>query len=378
MIAPVARKLRVMHVLHDLGAGGAERIVCDLARARGAEMELATVCLDGYGALADEARALGVELFCTQRRDGFDLRQVTRIARLIRQFRPDVIHSHHYTPYLYTALAASYAGFGPIIFTEHGRHWPDVVSPIRRAVNQLLRLRRDRVVAVCDFIADALRLRERIASRDVRIIPNGVVCALYDRPRRPEWLAGLIGAPPRTPILLQVGRLHSIKDHATSIRAFAQAMGAHGGARLVLAGEGPEAQSIHSLIRELGLEQAVHCLGLRGDIPDLLASADIFVSSSLSEGACLAILEAMAAGLPVAATDVGGNRELVLHGRTGLLSPARDVSAMAASFRQLLEQSALRERMGQAGRQRAVRLYDQSSMHQAYMDLYRQLAGGTR
>jgi len=220
VIATATKRLRVLHVLHSLDTGGAERIVCDLARRRAADLVSGAVCLDRLGRLAETARAAGMALFCTRRRAGLDLRQVGRIGQVIRRFRPDVIHAHQYTPYVYAALAATAVGAGRILFTEHGRHWPDRVSPPRRAVNQVLRLRRDRITAVCRFAADALRRSERIAGRDVRIIPNGVDCRLYDRPRRREWLAGQLGVSELGDVCIQVGRFHPVKDHATSLRAF--------------------------------------------------------------------------------------------------------------------------------------------------------------
>jgi glycosyltransferase involved in cell wall biosynthesis len=374
MIARCDHPIRVMHVLHSLCAGGAERIVCDLQRRRGSDLRQAIVCLDRLGPLADEARSLGMDVYCTDRREGLDGRQVWRIAGLIRRIRPDVIHAHQYTPYFYAAMSASACGFGPILFTEHGRHWPDVVSPARRAVNQLLRLRRDRVTAVCHFVADALRRNERIAGRGIRVIPNGVWCEEYVRPRRREWLAGLLGARPQDPVLIQVARLHGVKDHMTSLRAFRQVRAVHRNARLVLVGDGPDESRVIAAANELGIRQAVHMLGLRRDVPDLLAAADVFVLSSLCEAASLSILEAMSAGLPVAATNVGGNAEIVLDGRTGLLSPRGDAAALAANIIALLGDPVRCRSFGQAGRERAQDLFHQRRMHDEFVKLYRQLS----
>lgn len=373
MIATPHRPIRALHVLHSLSAGGAERIVCDLARCRSHQLRMDVVCLDGPGHLADEARDLGVEVLCTGRRHGLDLRQVRRLAAWIDRRRPDVIHAHQYTPYFYSALAATVVGFGPIVFTEHGRHWPDVVSSQRKMINQLLRLRRDRVTAVCRFVADALRYNERIAGRDIQVIPNGVACERFRRPRPRRRLAELIGAGPGEPILIQVARLHRVKDHETAIRALAGIRRFHPDAHLVCVGDGPETGRVRSLSQALGVQRAVHLLGLRTDVPDLLASADVSVLSSLSEGASLSILEAMSAALPVVATDVGGNREIVHHGRTGLLSPRCDPASMAGNLRTLLGNAELRCRMGEAGRRRVQALYTQTRMQDAFIELYRRL-----
>ncbi len=375
MIAANTRPIHVLHVLHSLGGGGAERIVCDLARSRADQLHTGVICLDDTGRLAPEAREAGVEIHCTHRRGGLDLRQVSRIAGHIRSFRPDVIHAHQYTPYFYAAMAATATGFGRIIFTEHGRHYPDVVSPARQMVNQLLRLRRDRVTAVCRFAADALRTHERIAGRDILIIPNGTPCGTFDRQPRRQWLADQLGVSADDPICIQVARLHPVKDHATSVRAFAQAREQFPTAHLVLVGEGGEAGRIENLARQLGVADGLHMLGARDDVADLLTAADVFVLSSLSEAASLSILEAMSASLPVVATDVGGNAEIVRHGHTGLLSGRGDADAMAANLLTLLGDAAQRRRMGQAGRSRARTLYSQTRMHDAFVAVYRQLTG---
>lgn len=378
MIAMRTSSIHVMHVLHSLGTGGAERIVCDLARARAGEIQTSVLCLDGEGTLADDARAAGVQVVCLGRRDGFDASLPGRIREQIAAWRPNVIHAHQYTPYFYSALGATLAGFRPIIFTEHGRHWPDVVSPARRAVNQMLRLRRDRITAVCQFVADALRTNERIVDREVRIIPNGVRTETFDRPGRRDWLCELLAVPRDSLLCLQVARFHPVKDHETSIRALSAARAQGCPAQLILAGDGPEQGKIESLCHDLDVRSAVHFLGPRRDVPDLLAAADLLVLSSRSEAASLSILEAMSAGKPVVATDVGGNGEIVLHNATGLLSPRRDPAAMAAHLTALWRDPAMRARMGAAGRQRAQRHYDQRLMHEAFIDLYRRVAEDRR
>ncbi len=368
------QRLRVMHILHSLDGGGAERIVCDLAR-RG-DIQTAVICLDHLGSLSDEAARLCDQIHCTHRRAGGDWRQVGRIARLIRDWQPHVIHAHQYTPYLYGSMAATVAGFGRIIFTEHGRHWPDRVGPLRKVTNQLLRLRRDRMTAVCQFAADALRGRERIAGRDVQVIPNGIDWRAYERPPRRQWLRQQIGAASDAPLLIQVARLRPVKDHATSLQAFSLLLPHHPDARLLIVGDGPQLDHLESLARKLKIDAAAHFLGRRDDVPDLLAACDSFILSSLSEAASLSIMEAMAAGLPVAATDVGGNAEIVQHCQTGLLSPRGNAVALASNLRLLLDRPDFARSLGAEGRRRIRRDFDQRQMHQAFFDLYRQMALG--
>jgi glycosyltransferase involved in cell wall biosynthesis len=168
--------------------------------------------------------------------------------------------------------------------------------------------------------------------------------------------------------LLTVGRLQAPKDPLTLVRALAE-LARPGEA--VIAGDGPDRPAVESEVRRLGLESVVRLAGERNDVEELLAAADLFVLSSRSEGLPLSILEAMAAGLPVVASSVGGVPELVVEGETGLLVPPGDPHALAAAIERLLDDSALRRRLGAAGRTRVSEHFDLASARRAHLDLYR-------
>jgi glycosyltransferase involved in cell wall biosynthesis len=173
--------------------------------------------------------------------------------------------------------------------------------------------------------------------------------------------------------MLQVARLDYLKDHATAVRTLDRLARQVPRARLVLVGDGPERSAIEARVGELGLGERVRFLGLRKDVARLLHGADAFLLTSVSEGIPLTVIEAMAAGLPVVATDVGGLREVVADGTTGLLAPAGDDAALAERLVCLADDPDLRHWMGAAGRARAKRHFDEPRMAADYARLYREM-----
>jgi glycosyltransferase involved in cell wall biosynthesis len=169
------------------------------------------------------------------------------------------------------------------------------------------------------------------------------------------------------PQVISIGRFAFPKDFATLVEALAATQADY---RAAFVGEGPLLPEIAVTIRQRGLTERIDLLGNRGDVPGVLASADVFVLSSRSEGFPVSILEAMAAGLPVVATDVGGIAESVIDGETGLLVPPGDPGALAAALDRLLADSALRQRLGAAGRERVRRHFDLAGFRRAHVELY--------
>ncbi|MEX2173559.1 MAG: glycosyltransferase, partial [Pirellulaceae bacterium] len=177
--------------------------------------------------------------------------------------------------------------------------------------------------------------------------------------------------------VVQVARLNPLKDHATAVRAVAHLAASHPKIRLLVVGDGEERAGIESLIAELGLERQVRLLGTRRDVAQLLAAADIFLLSSVSEGIPLTLIEAMASGLPCVSTSVGGTPEVILPGETGLLARPGDAPDLATKLKILLDDPELRVRMGAAGRDRSRQHFSDVQMHAAYQGLYRELSSAS-
>jgi len=372
--AAAVRPLTVCQVLHSLNVGGAEMLAARLARQLRGACQFRFVCLDELGTLGEALRGEGFPVDVLERSSGLDWGCAWRLARLLRRAQVDVIHAHQYTPFFYAMMARQLYRRAPIMFTEHGRHFPDYPRRKRIWFNRLMLGRRDRVIGVGKAVGDALTANEGIPAPRVEVIYNGIdTDAFAGRGDDRNALRRELGLGADDFVAILVARLDYLKDHATAVRTIERVAPSVPQARLVLAGEGPERAKIESLVRELGLGEHVRFLGLRKDVARLLPVADVFLLTSISEGIPLTVIEAMAAGLPVVSTRVGGLTEVVEEGVTGLLAAAGDDRALAKHLHDLAHDPALCRRLGQRGRLRACERFSESQMHARYLHVYREM-----
>jgi glycosyltransferase involved in cell wall biosynthesis len=377
MNARAAGPPRVAFVMHVMQVAGAEVLVAETIRRLAGRIDPVVLCLDDVGALGERLLGEGVPVVSLGRRPGRDWRLVWRMARELNRREVRIIHAHQYTPFFYAALARLASGrAAKVILTEHGRHYPDVVSPLRRIVNRLALDRlADAVNACCDFSAGALARLDGFSRRRIEVIPNGIELGRYGPAADRAALRRSLGLEPTRRYVVTVARFHPVKDHATSLRGFAQVARARPDLDLLLAGDGPLRGDVAELARALGVERRVHFLGVRPDVPDLLRAADLFVLTSLSEAASLTVLEAMASSLPVVVTAVGGNPEMVRDGVEGLLVPRGDSAGVAAACMRLLDDPAAAAAMGAAGRARVKERYQLGQTIENYWRLYQRVSG---
>jgi L-malate glycosyltransferase len=360
----------ICHVLHSLCVGGAEVLVARLARRLGDSYRFLFVCLDELGSLGRDLRAEGFPVHVLERRAGLDWDLPRRMANFWRAFDVDLVHAHQYTPFFYSLVARWWYRRLPVLFTEHGRHFPDYPRKKRILANRLLLNRRDRIVGVGQAVRMALIENEGLPADRVGVIYNGVDLSAYaSGTNQRDAVRKELGIGDQDLMIVQVARLDYLKDHATALRTLQHVLSRRPEARLVLVGEGPERASIEGLIHEHRLTPFVRVLGLRRDVPRLLGAADVFLLSSISEGIPLTIIEAMAAGVPVVSTDVGGVAEILEH---GLLAPAGDAAGLADAIVRLASDPRLRTRMVAVGRARAFQLSEQQ-MHKQYVTLYQEM-----
>jgi glycosyltransferase involved in cell wall biosynthesis len=208
----------------------------------------------------------------------------------------------------------------------------------------------------------------------IRVIRNGIDTTRF-RPDRREGARRSLGCDPRDVVIGTAGRLVPVKDHATLLNALALLRSQGIRFRAIIAGDGPLRQGLDALAQSTGIADAVEFVGERSDMEDVMAAYDIFALSSTSEGLSNTVMEAMATGLPVVATHVGGTDELVEQGTTGLLVPASDPRAFAGALAELIKGEARRQSMGRAGRERVQRDYSLDRMVRAYEELYLGLSG---
>ena len=271
------------------------------------------------------------------------LRFFFRLCWVIYRRRVDLIHVNSYIPGNYARLAAALMQ-APIVID----HWHGFTrfNRKRRFICRVLGRFTDLSLAVSEGVRDYLVSQGALSPAKIRVVANGVDVAAIDAARPGEEVRRELGLPEGAPVIGLVGRLdHWGKGHKELFEAMASLRERHPVHALIVGG-GRRMEEVRQSAESLGLAGAVHFLGPRPDVPDLLNAMDIFVLPSYSEGVSLALLEAMAAGLPVVATAVGGLPEVVTDGETGLLIPPRDAGALAGALARLLTDPALARRLG--------------------------------
>ena len=360
----------ILYVITDLKLGGVPlhlyRLV-DAVRTRG--LSAAVVCLTDPGPVAEMLREVGVEVVDCGGRGGFDFRVIGRLARVIRERRPDLVHAMLFHANLAARWAAPRAGFATerllceIQTVEVERRWHLWAD---RWTYEGCRLTIGNSPSVVDHLASAARIpRERLRLIRGGIDPKSVTEA---EPIDPAT----IGVPTGAPIVVWTGRLDPVKGLDVLIRAFgpiAERRGAH----LLLAGEGALRDALRRWIEEATLTRRVHLLGSRSDVPSLLKRADLFAFPSRTEGLPNALMEAMAAGCPIVTTDVPGCRDLVTQDRTGLVVPYGDVAALSAAMDRLLQDRSRATALGRAAAEEVTEKWQLSVMLDAYVALYHEV-----
>ena len=372
-----APRVRIIQVIPSLRMGGLENVAVRLVEHLTEFADQAVVTPGGTGPVAKRVAA-GVPVFPLGETHRPDKWNAVRMARLFRQLRPDIVHTRNWTC-IDAILGARLAGVRVVIHGEHGREAgdPDGRNARRRQVRRLLSPFVTEFVTVSRDLARWLVEDVRVPARKVSTIYNGVDTQRYVGGDRADARQAL-GIPVDWTVAGTVGRLDPVKDQACLIRAFARAAG-EAKSVLVIVGDGPCREQLATLVKELAIGDRVRLLGERNDIPLILRALDVFVLSSIGEGISNAILEAMAAGLPVIATRVGGNVELVRDAFTGRLIEPRRPEALAEALSAYFDDPVLARAHGAAGRERVATDFGLDRMLAEYMSLYRKHAVlGTR
>lgn len=370
---------RIVHVITKLDVGGAQETAvrcCAGLRARGHDVTLVSGWHGGgAGPMAARARAEGVDVvelpsLVRPIRPWSDAVALVGLVRLLRRLRPEVVHSHSSKAGVLARLAARVAGVPVVCHTVHGWSFRDEQPRVLRAavvaLERLLASITTATVVVTSADLD-LAVRHRIG-RPARfsLIRSGVRLDAFREGDR-EQARSTLGVG-EEPLVGAVQRLAAPKDARTLLEAVAKARTEVVGLRLVVVGDGPERRQVEQLVADLGLEGSVHLVGTREDVAALVAGFDVAVLSSRSEGLPRVIVEYMAAGVPVVASDVGGVGEVVRPGETGWLVPAGDAGALAAAMVEALRDPDDRG-VARAG-QSSVADFDEAEMVRLLDELY--------
>lgn len=365
----------IIQVVLSLEVGGTERLVLELARRLSDLGPMSIVCLDEPGRLAEEARGRGIDVTALGRRPGFDLKLGRRLARLARERGAGLLHCHQYSPFIYGALAGLWDRGLAVIATEHGRLAGERPRLKRRLANALFSRLPQGLYAVSEDLRRSM-IGEGFSSERLEVITNGVeVGPAPSEEQRREGRA-LLGLEASATVVGSVARFDPVKELTVAVAGFEALAKVDPQARLVLVGDGAEEARIREEVARRGLAEQVVLPGYRADARAIMAGFDIYLNSSQSEGISLTLLEAMAAGLPIVATRVGGNPEVVIDGRTGILVARGDAAAAGAALRSLAGDPARARSLGAAGRARLEERFSLEAMIAAYRRVYRRALEG--
>lgn len=369
----------VMHLVYSFDVGGLENGVVNLInRMPAAEFRHSVVALTRcVPAFCRRIQRDDVEFISLEKPAGHGIKLYPRLFRLFAEQRPAIVHTRNLAA-LEAVVPARAAGVPVRIHGEHG--W-DVSDPhgLRRKYRVLRRVYRPFVshyIALSGDLARYLAAGVGVPEQRLSRICNGVDTQRFQPAA--DGRAPLAGSPyasdPALCVVGTVGRLQAVKDQVNLVRAFARLAAAgraeFDGLRLAIAGDGPLRREVEAAIVEGGVGSRLWLAGERTDVPDVMRGLDLFVLPSRAEGISNTILEAMACGLPVVATAVGGNPELVVPGDTGALVPAADDRALADAIASYAVDPALRRRHGEAGRRRVEAEFSLDGMVERYRALY--------
>jgi glycosyltransferase involved in cell wall biosynthesis len=334
---------------------------------------LVVVLREGW--LTETLHNLSVEYLILQNKFSYDPFFLWNLMKVILSRKIDIIHAHEFAMNVYGSVAAKLTG-RPMIGTVHGKIY--FTEKRSRILSYKL------AVSLCsnmvlvsedlkEFFVANLKLRNR---KKLLTIYNGVDLKKYDSDHGIHALRTELSLPPDAVIACNIGSLFQIKGLPYLLEAAKLILPRHPNFRLLIAGEGNQFDDLKSMAARLGLEMAVIFLGFRNDVPAILRLSDFYICSSLSEGLSLSILEAMAAGKSVLATNVGGNPELIKNGENGFLVPPSDPAALAEKITFLIENLGLRQSMGEISRGFAQDRFSLTRMMADYQNLYEELLAG--
>lgn len=357
----------IAHILHSFGTGGMEKGLATLVSNASSDMNHIIICLTRSGN-SERLLPQGTEIIELDKAPGNSIRFHLELARLLRQIDPDLVHTRNWGG-TDGIIAARIAGIRSVVHSEHGfgPENPDGGNARRIWIHRMLSF------GVKEYIAlsKALKLwlsENVIVRKPVTRICNGVDVRQFS-PGNGLQVRKALGLPQAVFVIGIVASLNTIKDHRTLIQAFKLVQSQETDSVLLVVGEGPERKKLEQLSGP-----GIRFIGNREDVTELMKAFDVFVLSSINEGISNTILEAMATGLPVVASRVGGNPELVIDNVTGRLFTAGDSAELAAKILGYASSADLRTAHGLQGRKNAVKLFSVQSMVEQYETIWRRVA----
>jgi sugar transferase (PEP-CTERM/EpsH1 system associated) len=368
MTAEIRYPRKVLHLVQGLDVGGLEYMVVALVNRLDRKKFIPSICcFDKLGKLQDKLLD-DTEVILLKRKPGKDLLYPFKLAAFLKKENIDVIHLHNQTAFFYGVLAGKIAGVKRIVYTEHAR---DVAPNFKvRIMDKILSHMADRIVVVAEFLKKNLVKKEWMNPASITTIYNGIDGDVFGREFNRDEITGELEISSAAKIIGIVARLQGIKNHKCLIRAMQKVSKRFPDAILLIIGDGSLRGELMELVSSEDLQDNIHFLGTRNDIPRLLSMLDIFVLCSLSEGLPLTILEAMAAGKPIVATGVGGIPEVIQDGADGIIIPSDDSDSLAEAIEELLSDDGKRPDMGLKARKKFEERFTVQAMVEEYEKIY--------
>lgn len=365
-------RIKVMIVIRQLIVGGAESQTYELARGLDREKFEVTVCsLQNGGHFAKELEIEGIPVRVVRKRGKYDVSIIPRLITLFKQERPDIIHCVMWTANMWGGLCARLAGIPRLVMSTRSIGiWK---KRIHYLTGPLIFNHADRVLANSMEVRNYMVQRESVNKNKIQVVYNGLDTGKFGKSFSPEEVQKIrkeLGLPPMGPVIGIVANLSPQKDYPTLLQAAVQVAKANEDARFLIVGDGPLRASLQAETIRLGLEGRVVFTGLRTDVDRCLSCMDTFVLSSVREGFSNALLEAMAMGLPVVASRVGGNIEAVKVGESGYLFQPGDYNELARYILRLIGNPGQARIMGENGKKRAMRDFSNSHYLKQMENLY--------
>lgn len=364
--------IKLVYIITDLEIGGVPLHLYRLALAmRQRGYQPTVVSLAGAGPVGQRLRQADIPVSSCEGRGGSDFRVLRRLTRILRDLRPDVVHAFLFHANIAVRLCARRAAVPvdrvicEIQTVELKRRWHLTVD---QWTHRLCRM----TIGNSPSVIEHLATRARIPRARLRLVRGGIDASPY-RNAKPVDPSSL-GVRDQSPVILWTGRLDPVKGLFFLLDAF-QIVQRLAGAHLLLAGGGPLLHRLRRRITRLGLDGAVHLLGVRDDVAALLKAADLYLLPSRAEGLPNALLEAMAAGCPIVTTDVPGCRDLITHQRTGLLVSYGNVEQLAAAMMRLLRDRPMADRLARAASEEVRKHWSITATIDGYDSVYRDILG---
>jgi len=372
-------EIPVLHLVNRFWIGGAERQFVERLRLHPPGFGALVGCLELSGPMLDQVRSLGHEPVLFPLKGSMlranTLKQVARMAALMREHRVRIVHATDFNTNLLAFAAGRLAGAKVIVNRVDLGHLREGFGKWHRETEKWNARHADLVVVNADAVREVCIRDERCKPERVVVVRNGIDLAHFDR-LASQPLQGPLPVGPDEIAVAVIGNLWPVKGHRTLVEAAALLRDRLPRARFLCAGEGPEREFLERRIAQLGLEGRVFLLGHRLDVPAILARVKAACLCSSAEGLSNALMEAMAARLPIVATAVGGNPELVRPGENGVLVPYGDPESLADKLVELLSDEDRAAGMGRRGRERVEAELTLSRMAEGYRAVYRRLLDG--